>query len=194
MQVVYFKTPEKTPYRVPSRNRQKVKKIALPVQSGYTREMETPDEEGQGEKIIFADNMVPRDFSNQQAAGTNEEAIEPVPGTPYVPSVSLSYEAVPGLTQADSIRDIAVQSRIMDMVIESRYRASVKMKNLQTEVAKNRQQLKRMEIKNHDLIQQHRKNIKPLLENLQEQLQLKKLKIDQLKIQLRVSDTEIIHI
>ncbi len=80
------------------------------------------------------------------------------------------------------------------MVIESRYQASVKMKNLQTEVAKNRQQLKRMEIKNHDLIQQHRKNIKPLLENLQEQLQLKKLKIDQLKIQLQVSDTEIIHI
>ena len=54
------------------------------------------------------------------------EAIQPVPGTPYVPSVSLSYEAVPGLTQADSIRDIAVQSRIMDLVIESRYQASSK--------------------------------------------------------------------
>ena len=80
------------------------------------------------------------------------------------------------------------------MVIESRYQASVKIKNLQTEWAKNRQQLKRMEIKNQDLILQHRKNIKPLLENLQEQLKLKKLKIDQLKIQLQVSDTEIIHI
>ena len=58
--------------------------------------METPAEEGQDEKLIFADNKVTRDFSNQQAAGTNEETIEPVPGTPYVPSVSLSYEAVPG--------------------------------------------------------------------------------------------------
>jgi Zn-dependent protease with chaperone function len=196
MRVLQIKTPEKeTPYRAASRNKQKTKKITpLPSLPEYTVEMDNPVEEGQDEKLIFADNKVPRDFSNQQAAGTNEESIEPVPGTPYVPSVSLSYEAVPALTQADSIRNVAVQSRIMDMVIESRYRASVRMKDLQTEVAKNRQQLKRMEIKNHDLILQHRKNIKPLLENLQDQLKLKKLKIDQLKIQLRVSDTEIIHI
>jgi Zn-dependent protease with chaperone function len=196
IRVIQNNTPEKeTLYRVPSRNRQKIKKISLPEQPEQTREMVTPvGEEGQDEKVIFADNMVPRDFSNQQAAGTNEETIEPVPGTPYVPSVSLSYEEVPGSTPADSIRDVAVQSRIMDMVIESRYRASAKIKNLQTEVAKNRQQLMKMEIKNHTLILQHRKNINPLLENLQEQLKLKKLKIDKLKIQLQASDSEIIHI
>ena len=195
MRVLQTKTPEKeTSYRTSTHNKLKSKKITVPLLPEYASEMETPAVEGQDEKLIFADNKVTRDFSNQQAVGTNEEAIEPVPGTPYVPSVSLSYEAVPGLIQADSIRDIAVQSRIMDMVIESRYQASVKIKNLQTEWAKNRQQLKRMEIKNQDLILQHRKNIKPLLENLQEQLKQKKLKIDQLKIQLQVSDTEIIHI
>ncbi len=193
--VLQIKSPEKvTPYHAGFRNRQKVKKAAVPEPREQTSEIETTAEEGQGDKVFFAENIVPRDFSNQQAAGTNEEAIEPVPGTPYVPSVSLSYEAVPGLTQEDSIRDVAVQSRIMDLVIESRYRASVKMKNLQTEVARSHQQLKKMETKNHDLILQHRKNINPLLENLQEQLKLKKLKIDQLKMQLRVSDTEIIHI
>jgi Zn-dependent protease with chaperone function len=164
---------------------------ALPEMEAYPDPTENEDP---GEKTFFAENNIERNFSNQQAAGLNTETIEPVPGTPYVPSVSLSYEALADLTQADSIREIDAENRVKEMFSNARFMAASSLKQMQKEMAKNREKLKKMEIKNKQLILRHQRNIKPLLEKIQQQLQIKKLEIDQLKIRLQVSDEEIIHI
>ena len=155
---------------------------------------EQTDEEAAPEKIIFADNTPVRNYSNQQDAGMNTEDIQPVSGTPYVPSVSLSYEAQPALTQADSIMEIAEQNQINDLVRESHLVVKVNLDRLKTELNNNRKQLRKMEIRNHQLILKHQKDIKPLLKNIEQQLHRKEQQIDQLKIQLQVTDEDIIHI
>jgi Zn-dependent protease with chaperone function/ribosomal protein L29 len=152
------------------------------------------DNEDSAEKIVFADNVPVRNFSNEQDAGPSAEDIHEVLGTPYVPSASLSYDAQADLTHSDSIMEIAMQNRISDLIRESHLSAKVSLDRLKVELAKNRTQLKKLELKNHHLILQHRRDIKPLLENIEQQLHQKEQKIDLLKLQLQSSDEDIIHI
>jgi Zn-dependent protease with chaperone function len=166
--------------------------LAMPDQEADSTlqqpEEETPD------KIVLADISPARNYSNQPDAAPNTEDIQPVLGTPYVPSVSLSYEAQPNLTQADSIQELAEQNQVNDLVRESHLVVKVKLDRLTTELAKNRTQLKKMEKQNQQLILKHQKNIQALLKNIEQQLQQKAQKIDQLKLQLQVTDEDIIHI
>jgi Zn-dependent protease with chaperone function len=171
-----------------------IKKMIAPALPVISSEPEQAEDEGNQEKMFFAENNIVRNFSNQQAAGPNIEFIQAVPGTPYVPAESLSYEDMPDLIQGDSIRDAAIQNRIQEMIFKSRLIGTSNLKKLETEMAKSRKQLKKMEIKNKQLILLHKRDIRPLLEIIQQQLQVRKQQIDQLRSRLQVSDEEIIHI
>jgi hypothetical protein len=63
-----------------------------------------------------------------------------------------------------------------------------------SEMERNREQLREAEIRNRELIQWDQKRIKPLLENIHQQMKVKKQKIDRLRIKLQNSEEEIIHI
>ena len=65
---------------------------------------------------------------------------------------------------------------------------------LEYEIEQNSEQLKLIEIQNRNLIRLDRKNIKPILDNINRQIKLKKQKIEQLKVDLETSEEEIIHI
>ena len=40
----------------------------------------------------FTDNKIARDYSNQPTADLSQDPVEVIPGSPYVPSVSLAYD------------------------------------------------------------------------------------------------------
>ena len=133
-------------------------------------------------------------FSNQQAAGLNQDAIQVLPGIPYVPSKSLSYEALPEIMTADSLRDIVILNGIKEMINLSRLKEIANLIQLASDIEISRKQLKQEETKNKELILLDQKNAKPLLEKIHRQIRLKKNKIDRLRIRLQVSEEEIIHI
>jgi Zn-dependent protease with chaperone function len=146
------------------------------------------------EQAFFAENNIVRNYSNQQSAGLTQDPVPVFPGTPYIPSESLSYEALPEVMAADSLHDILVQKGIKDIIVQSRIKITASLKELETEIEKNRKQLKEIEIKNRNLILSDQKNLKPILEKIHLQLKDKKKEIEQLRIRLQVSDEEIIHI
>jgi hypothetical protein len=96
--------------------------------------------------------------------------------------------------QADSLQDLAMQNRITGVIKQSHLVATTALNELQKEIVRNRKQLKKLQIKNQQLILLHQKNIRPLMENMEQQLKAKKKEIDQLKIRMLITDTEIIHI
>ena len=144
---------------------------------------------------VFAGKKELRNFTNEAAAGLTVESIPVFPGTPYIPSASLSYEDLPdNLIQADSIQYILIQKGIQDMIDKSRMKTTASLNELKTELEVNKKQLKGMEMKNRQLIRLHEKNIQSFLEKTRRQLQFKKQEIEQLQIRLRISGKEIIHI
>jgi Zn-dependent protease with chaperone function len=170
-----------------------IKKMKAPLPPSMPSEPE-PEAFVPTDKTFFAENNMDRDFSNQLAAGPTVESIRTGPGTPYVPSETLSYEDLPEVLQADSLQDLAIQNRITGVIQQSHLVATTALNELQKEIVKNRKQLKKLQIKNQQLILKHQKNIRPLLENMEQQLKAKKKEIDQLKIRILITDTEIIHI
>jgi Zn-dependent protease with chaperone function len=158
-----------------------------------------PDQESAWEpdppnQAFFAENNVLVNFSNQQAIDMNQELIKAVPGTPYVPSVTLSYEALPEVMATDSLRDILILDGLKEITTLSCLKEIASLNRLSADIETSRKQLKQEEIKNRELILLDQKNIKPLLENFHRQIQLRKKKIDRLRIRLQVSEEEIIHI
>jgi beta-lactamase regulating signal transducer with metallopeptidase domain len=156
---------------------------------------ELPEEESTPlNQAYFAENNVVRDYSNQQTAALNQDPIQVVPGTPYVPSRSLSYEALPDIIAVDSIRDIVILNRINNRVTISRMKQMADLEKVETEMEKNRQNLVQIETENQKLILMDQKNIRPLLNQIHLQIKIKKKQIDQLRIRLQDSEKEIIHI
>jgi len=188
------KPEKKTRQASPVNHKWAIRKTKMPVLPVISPDPEPAEDESIPDKTFFADNNIVRNFSNQQATGPDVESIQPGPGTPYVPSVALSYENQTAFTRADSIRDIAIQHWIQGIRRESHILATTHLKALQKESAKNRKQLKKLEIKNQQLILLHQRNIRPLLENIRQQLQVKMNEIDQMKLQILMTDQEIIHI
>jgi Zn-dependent protease with chaperone function len=146
------------------------------------------------DQAFFADNNIVRNFSNQPSAGLTQDPVPVFPGTPYIPSASLSYEALPEIMAADSLHDILIQNDIHDIIVQSRIKIAVSLNELENEIEKNRKQLKEIEIKNRNLILSDQKNLKPFLDKIHLQLKDKKKEIEHLRIRLRVSEEEIIHI
>jgi beta-lactamase regulating signal transducer with metallopeptidase domain len=143
---------------------------------------------------FFAEDHELRDFSNQQTAGLNNEEVRGQPGTPFVPSMSLSYESLPVIRTADSLRNIAIQNVIEENISEARLKEIVKLDELSADIDNGNKVLQQAQIKNKQFIRLDQKNIKPLLDKMNRQIRFKKLKIDRLRIELQVAEEEIIHI
>ena len=80
------------------------------------------------------------------------------------------------------------------VIADTRIEVATSLKKMETELKKNSRQFKTMELRNQKLIELHRKDIRPILEKIRLDLKIKKQEIDRLKIQLQVTDQEIIHI
>jgi BlaR1 peptidase M56 len=142
----------------------------------------------------YADNKMLRDYSNQPAADLSQDQVQALPGSPYVPSVSLAYDAQPVIIAADSMRDMVIKNDIRTVVCLSNLKAIANLKELEIQIDKNKQELTRIEIENKELFLPDLRKIKPLLKKMQKQIERKKIQVDVLRNKLEVSETEIIHI
>ena len=142
----------------------------------------------------YADNKIPRDYSNQPAADLSQDPVHAMPGSPYVPSVSLAYDAQPVIIAADSVRDILIKNDISTIVCLANLKAIANLKELEIQIDKNKKELTRIEIENQKLFLPDQRKIKPLLKKMQKQIERKKIQVDVLRNKLEVSETEIIHI
>ena len=142
----------------------------------------------------YADNKMARDYSNQPDADLSQDPVPALPGAPFVPSVSLAYDAAPVIIAADSMRDIQVKNEARTIISIANMKAIANLKELEVQMDKNKQELTRIEIENQDLFLPDHRNMKPLLKKLQKQIESKKIQIDILRNKLEVSEAEIIHI
>jgi beta-lactamase regulating signal transducer with metallopeptidase domain len=145
-------------------------------------------------KAFYAENKIVKDFSNQQEGDVNQAPILSIPGAPYLPSVTLSYQAVPEIIWQDSIGNLVMQNGFQDLLTANRIKSIASLVALESELEKNRKQLKEIELKNRKFILLNQKKLKPLLEEINHQIKLKKQKINNLKVRLENSEEEIIHI
>ncbi|HEY2650056.1 MAG TPA: M56 family metallopeptidase [Puia sp.] len=160
---------------------------SLPI----SEQEETPDPP---DMAYYADNKISRDYSNQPAADLTQDPVRILPGSPYIPSASLAYDAQPVIIAADSLRDIMIKNDIKTIVDLSNLKAIANLKELEIEIERNKQELTRIEIENQKLFLLDQRNMKPLLKKVQKQIECKKMQIDELRNNLEVSVTEIIHI
>ena len=166
------------------------KKVQAPVLTSIT-----PAAEQEGtENTYFVDDSELRNFSNESAAGLVTEPVPVFQGSPYVPSASLSYEVQPFIRVADSARDLLNEKCMQDVVTATRLNAVIKLKKLQTEMEKNKNQLVEIELKNKKLILLDQQNTVPVLKKLHRDIKVKKKELEELRNLLRVSTEEIIHI
>jgi hypothetical protein len=143
---------------------------------------------------FYTENKIKRDYSNQLATGTNQAPILSLPGTPYLPTVMLSYQAVPEIIWQDSIMNLAIQNGLQYLITSNRIKTIASLATMESEIEKNRKQLKEIELKNRKFILLDQRKIKPLLEEINHQIKLKKQQINNLKVRLQISEEEIIHI
>ncbi|HXB31287.1 MAG TPA: M56 family metallopeptidase [Puia sp.] len=160
----------------------------------YIYENESLVEAQPGINAYYADDKIARDYSNELAAGTNQAVILSSPGTPYLPPVSLSYQAIPQINSQDSIMYLAFQNGLQELVTANRIKTIASLVVLESEIEKNQKQLKEIELKNRNYIILDQRKTKPLLEEINHQIRLKKQKIRNLKVRLQNSEEEIIHI
>jgi Zn-dependent protease with chaperone function len=145
-------------------------------------------------KAIYAENKIERDYSNQLAAATNQAPIHAKPGTPYLPSVTLSYQAVPEIICQDSQMNLAMLDGLQDLITANRIKTIARLLAVESEIEKNRKEIKEIESKNRKFILLDRDKLNPLLEDINHQIKVKKQKVNNLKVRLQHSEEEIIHI
>jgi beta-lactamase regulating signal transducer with metallopeptidase domain len=142
----------------------------------------------------FAESKTAVDFSNQQTSGIVRDQVLAFPGTPYVPSNSLSYEALPEILAADSIVEIHFQNGINEVISLTRIKAIARLKELESEIEKNKLHLKEEESKNRNLILSDHREMKSILENVHHLLESREKQINLLLNTLQDTEEEIIHI
>ncbi len=171
----------------------KSRKPKLAVLSGYS-EPETYLDNEPEVKTYFADDYAVKNFSNQEADIPGHAIVISSPKVPYVPPVTLSYQAVPEIKWQDSINEVVMQDGFRDLKNLYQIKSIAKLEQLQSELEKNSEQLREIEIKNKNQILIDRKLVKPILDKIHRQMKLNKLKVDQLKLRLVTVEAEIIHI
>jgi len=142
----------------------------------------------------FVYNRAARDFSNQSANGMNQDLIRQIPGTPFTPSASLSYEAIPEIMAADSLHEATVNKAMENVLLLYRIEQMKQLKVLEKELATAQQEILKLELQNKKLIIPDGKKPYIQLENFRKSLKLKKDKLERLRIRLQISGDEIIHI
>jgi Zn-dependent protease with chaperone function len=152
------------------------------------------EESDPADQAFFADNTTIREFSNQAAAALSQDVVPETPGSPYVPSASFYYESIPVIIAEDSIKTMIIQHGLKDMIRLSRMKSIACLKTLEIEVEKNKKLLNQVEMKNGDLIKKEQKGLKIQLDKIRKQMDVRKQKINHLRIRLQDSEEEIIHI
>ena len=175
-------------------SRQKQVKIEISPDILSSPEAEPEETTNPPETIFYTDNKISRDFTNQPAADLSQDPVQVRPGSPYVPSVSLAYDAQPVIIAADSMRDRLIKNDIKTIVCLSNIKAIANLKDIEMQIDKSKRELNRIEIDNQRLFLLDQRNIKPLLKKIQRQIESKKIQVDVLRNKLEVSETEIIHI
>ncbi len=145
------------------------------------------------EQAFFADDKLERNYSNQAAAALTRDLVREVPGSPYIPSASLYYESMPVIEAEDSMKTIVVENALKEQVRLSRMKSIALLKSIEIEIDKSKKLLNQEESKNQELIIINQKNLKPELNKIRRQIEIKKNKIEHLRIRLQDSEEEIIH-
>jgi hypothetical protein len=175
-------------------SRQKHVKIEVSPEMQVSPVTEPEEISDPPDMAYYADNKISRDYSNQSAADLSQDLVQVLPGSPYVPSVSLAYDAQPVIIAADSMREILIKNDIRTIVCLANLKAIANLKELEMQIDKNKQELTRIEEENQKLFLLDQRNIKPLLKKIQKQIDYKKIEVDKLRNKLEVSEAEIIHI
>jgi beta-lactamase regulating signal transducer with metallopeptidase domain len=152
---------------------------------------EDPDADIQ---TYFAENYIAHDYSNQPAVELSQDPVIASPGMPYVPSISLSYDAQPVIVAADSLREVVVNNEKKEIHRLSNLKTIASLRELEIQIENNNQEINRIDLQNKKRILPVQENIKPLLMKIQRQINIRKKEINRLKTRLEVSEEEIIHI
>ncbi len=175
-------------------SRRKITRVSLKIPVAVSSNEDSPEDPAAQEiQTYFTDEGQRRDFSNQATAGAIVEPILSLPESPFVPSVSLTYEGHPEIVSDSSHMLVVMDNLKMDMD-DTRNRTTVHLKKLEIQFEKNKKEFKNLELKNRMLIEFHKKDIHPILEKIQEDLQSKKQEIDRIRLELKLTSEEIIHI
>ena len=126
-------------------------KIELNPDSQSSPDAESEEVTTPPDMTFYADHKISRDYSNQPAADLSQAPVQVLPGSPYVPSVSLAYDAQPVIIAADSIRDVLMKNDINTIICLSNLKAIADLKELEAQIDKNRQELIRIEVENQKL-------------------------------------------
>jgi beta-lactamase regulating signal transducer with metallopeptidase domain len=193
-EVIELKTSGKSDLVITTKSRQKPVKITVnpaPQSSPVTESDETPDPP---DMAYYADIKIPKDFSNQATAELSQDPVRVLPGSPYVPSVSLAYDAQPVIIAADSMRDLQIKNEICTVISLENLKTIANLKDLELQIDKNKLELTRIEMENQKLFLMEQRNMKPLLKKIQKQIENKKIQLEALRNKLQISEAEIIHI
>ncbi len=191
MEVSVGKTKEKNSH---------INDLPKPIKNEMRREdLSTPETEPTEDpdpavQAYFADNNIARDYSNQPAADLSQDPVIASPGAPYVPSVSLSYDARPVIVAADSIQEIVINNEKKEILRLSNLKTIAGLRELEIQIEKSNQEISRIDLQNREHALPVEENIKPLLMKIQKQINIRKKEINRLKTRLQVSEEEIIHI
>jgi len=170
-----------------------VKIETSPVNQSPVKE-ETEEITDPSETIFYTDNKITRDYTNQPDADLSQAPVQVIPGSPYVPAISLAYDAQPVIIAADSMRDMIIKKDVKTIVCLANLKAIANLKELQIEIDKNKKELKRIEAENRKHFLLDERNLKPLLRKIEKQIDSRKIQVDALRNKLEVSEAEIIHI
>jgi Zn-dependent protease with chaperone function len=146
------------------------------------------------EESFYVDNNTVRNFSNESDAGLVTIPVQAFQGSPYVPAASLSYEDLPENNANDSMNQKLVEICLKDAETVTRLRSAILLKNLQREIDKSNKEVREIEMKNKRMILLDQKNIQPVLNKLYQNMKEKKKEIETMRLRLRISSAEIIHI
>ena len=113
-------------------------------------DVEPAEESNPVEQAVFAENITEQNFSNDQSAALSQNPVHESPGTPWVPSASLSYEPRPVAIVEDSLHNILIQDCLRETVILKRIKLVAELKVLEKEIEKNRKLVNEVEIQNRE--------------------------------------------
>jgi hypothetical protein len=146
------------------------------------------------DQAFYIDHNIVRNYSNESDAGLATTRVEEFPGSPYVPSGSLSYETIPNNSNEDSVHQLLILNCLKDAETATRLHSVIVLKKLKRELEKSKIEVREAELKNKTMIFLDKKNIQPILEKVHQQLKDNKKEIEKMGNRVTVSAEEIIHI
>jgi hypothetical protein len=151
-------------------------------------------EADEADQAFYVDHNIVRNYSNESETGLATVPVEGFPGSPFVPSASLSYETIPDNTYEDSVQQVLILNYLNDAETATRVHSVIVLKKLRHELEKSKIEVREVELKNKNMILLDKKNIQPILDKVHRQLKDRKREIEKMGTRFKVSPSEIIHI